>query len=242
MNLGFLRSLAVYHNPVSLGRWRRFYRGLLAPGDLVFDIGAHVGNRARAMRRAGARVVAIEPQAPFSGFLRRTLPRDITVLEVAVGRESGEMTLAISSRHPTVSTLSRDFVGAGKTAAGFEHVVWDRNQTVQVVTLDDLIARFGAPRYVKIDVEGAEDAVLAGLSHPVPLISVEYLPAMPALAHGLVDRLAQQGNDRFNLVVGETGAFLWPDWRDGASVKAWLDTQALDAQSGDLFAMRRERC
>ncbi|MGB0498429.1 MAG: FkbM family methyltransferase, partial [Rubricella sp.] len=229
-------SLLIYHDPRALRRWRRFHRTILSPGDLVFDVGAHVGTRARAMRAAGARVVAIEPQQPFAAFLRRTLPRDITLLETAVGAAEADAVMAVSTRHPTVSSLSADFVAGGRTAAGFEHVRWDRVQPVRVTTLDALIARFGPPAYIKIDVEGAELAVLEGLSRRVPLISVEYLPAFPHLAHRLVERLAAAGLERFNIVAGETGGFLWEDWRDAATVKAWLGTLPLDATSGDLFA------
>lgn len=235
---GLLRSLAIYHNPLSQLRWRRFYGQVLTQGELCFDIGAHVGTRARAMRGAGARVVALEPQWPFSAYLQRTLPRDITVLPAAAGRESTQGTLAVSSRHPTVSTLKRDFVEAGKTADGFEHVDWDDAQTVSIVTLDDLIECFGPPAYVKIDVEGSEEDVLAGLSHPVDLISVEYLPALPMLALTLVDLLTSMGNDQFNIVRGESGRFLWPDWQDKDATMAWLDLQDPSAVSGDIFARR----
>ena len=38
------------------------YARLLRPGDLAFDIGAHVGDRIASFRRLGARVVALEPQ------------------------------------------------------------------------------------------------------------------------------------------------------------------------------------
>jgi len=234
--LGFLRSLVIYHNPVTLRAWRRFYGDLLDPQDLVFDVGAHIGNRSRAMRSAGARVVAIEPQQPFAGFLRRTLPQDIALIEAAVGRDEVEVEMAVSSRHPTVSSLHTDFVSKAADAPGFGHVRWDATQRVRMVTLDGLIARFGLPRYVKIDVEGYEIEVLAGLSQAVPILSVEFLPGFPHLTHGVIDRLAELGDYRFNPVQGETGGFLWRDWRDGAAVKAWLGTLSADASSGDLFA------
>jgi len=234
--LGFLRSLTIYTNPSMMRVWRRFYAELLDPQDLVFDVGAHIGNRSRAMRAAGARVVAIEPQQPFAGFLRRTLPRDITLVEAAAGGSETEAEMAVSSRHPTVSSLRTDFVSGAARAPGFEHVRWDATQRVRMVTLDGLIARFGLPRYVKIDVEGFEIEVLAGLSHPVPILSVEFLPGFPHLTHAVIDRLAELGDYRFNPVQGETGGFLWPDWRDGAAVKAWLGTLPADASSGDLFA------
>jgi FkbM family methyltransferase len=234
--LGFLRSLVIYHNPVTYATWRRFYQQMLSPGDLVIDVGAHVGTRSRAMRAAGARVLALEPQQPFAGFLRRTLPRDITLIEAAAGGAEAQAQMAVSSRHPTVSSLKSDFVGGAAHAPGFDHVEWDRSQTVQMVTLDGLIAQHGHPAYIKIDVEGFEIEVLSGLSHAVPLLSVEYLPAFPDLTHAVIDRLEALGPYRFNPVQGETGAFLWPDWRDGAAAKAWLDTLPRNAGSGDLFA------
>lgn len=190
------------------------------------------------MRRAGARVVAVEPQDPFTTFLKRTLPRDITVLDVALGGTCTQQTLSISTAHPTVSSLSQDFVGSAKSAPGFEHVTWDRSQLVKVLTADTLIKRYGHPKYIKIDVEGGEADVLEGLSQPIPLISVEYLPAMPALAVDLVDQLAAIGNDRFNIVRGESARFLWPDWRDATATKEWLHNQEVSAVSGDLFAKR----
>ena len=236
---GFLRSLAIYANPAVYRRWRRFYATILRPGDLAFDIGAHVGTRARAMRAAGARVVAVEPQRPFSTFLRHTLPSSIEVVEAGISSNNGEATLAISSRHPTVSTLSRTFVDEGRVAHGFQHVRWDGAQTVPLLTLDAMIARFGAPEHIKIDVEGAEMEVLKGLTVPVNLLSVEYLPAMPHLALELVDELRRRGNTEFNLVSGETAAFLWDEWRDAIAVKAWLRELTPDARSGDLFARRK---
>ncbi|MEL6642718.1 MAG: FkbM family methyltransferase [Pseudomonadota bacterium] len=237
---GLARSLAIYYRPASMLRWRRFYKHLLAPGELVFDVGAHVGTRARAMRRAGARVVALEPQALFAQFLKRTMPADIIVLDLAVGRIRSDATLAVSSHHPTVSTLNTEFVSEAKSAAGFDHVKWDGAQRVAVVTLDDLIDRFGPPRYVKIDVEGSEADVLAGLSHPVPLISAEYLPAFPLLAVDLIEQLAAMGNDRFNVVQGESGRFLWPDWRKADVALEWLKSQCEADVSGDIFACRTE--
>jgi hypothetical protein len=39
----------------------RLYSRFVRPGDLVFDIGAHVGDRVASFRRLGAHVVAAEP-------------------------------------------------------------------------------------------------------------------------------------------------------------------------------------
>ena len=234
--LGLARSLLIYGNPLRTIPLRRFYRSLLSPGDLAFDVGAHVGNRTRAMRAAGARVIAVEPQAPFAGFLRQTLPRDVVLVDAALGERECQAEMAVSSLHPTVSSLQPDFAEAAISAPGFGHVRWDRRQTVRVTTLDRLIAAHGIPAYVKIDVEGFELAVLSGLSQPVPLLSVEYLPALPGRTEAVIDHLARLGPYRFNPVPGEASRFLWPDWRDAAATRDWLAGLSRGARSGDLYA------
>ena len=234
--LGLLRSLVIYHNPVRTVPLRRFYRELLHPGDLVFDVGAHVGTRARAMRAAGARVVALEPQAPFSTFLRLTLPRDIRLIAAAAGGADMVAEMAVSSLHPTVSSLKTGFAETAGAAPGFDHVRWDKVQKVQVTTLDRLIREEGLPRYIKIDVEGFELEVLSGLSQPVALISVEYLPGLPDLTLSVITRLEELGEYQFNPVSGESGRFLWQDWRDAAATRSWLRSLPQDSLSGDLYA------
>ena len=234
--LGLARSLIIYHNPAMMRGWRRFYGEILQPGNVVFDVGAHVGTRARAMRKAGATVVALEPQSLFASYLRLTLPRDIILLEAAVGATETVAEMAVSSRHPTVSSMQPSFVSGAAAAPGFDHVRWDRLQKVQMVTLDGLIARHGLPSYIKIDVEGFELAVLSGLSRPVPLISVEYLPGFADLTYAVLDRIEELGSYRFNPVVGEKAAFLWPEWRNGAAMREWLAGLPADAPSGDIFA------
>ena len=233
---GFLRSLLIYNNPKIVRPMQRFYRELLRDGDLAFDIGADDGMRARATRAAGARVVALEPQAPFAGYLRVTLPRDIRFLEVAAGPTETVAKMAVSRRHPTVSSLRSGFAEEAGVKPGFEHVRWDIEQHVVVTMLDKLIAEEGVPRYIKIDVEGFELDVLAGLSQPVELISVEYLPGLPHLSNAVIDRLLELGAYRFNSVVGESSAFLWQDWHDGDATKDWLRGLPANASSGDLYA------
>ncbi len=235
---GLLRSLALYYGvPGRNRRLRAFYADLVLPGDLVFDIGAHVGNRARALHAVGATVVAVEPQPLFAAFLRRTLPRErIILVEQAVGAHEGEAALLISRRHPTVSTADRRFPHTVGTTAGFDKVRWDCSVTVPMTTLDRLVAAYGRPAFVKIDVEGLEADIIGALSAPVPLLAFEYLPAAPEITAACLDRLESLGAYRLNAVVGEEHRFVWPDWVEPGEAAARLRALCRSGRSGDLYA------
>lgn len=234
---GVARSLVIYRaRPWRMAALARFYRTIVGPGDLAFDIGAHAGNRTRALIRAGARVVALEPQAAFHAFLARDLPGGATLVRAAAGARPGEARLAVSRLHPTLASLAPGFAARMAGAAGFEHVTWDAAETVRVTTLDALIEAHGAPRFVKIDVEGFEAEVLRGLSRPVPWIAFEHLPAAPDVAAACIDRLAALGPYRFNLVAGERLAFLLERWTDADGLRAALAARAPDGGSGDVYA------
>jgi FkbM family methyltransferase len=234
---GLARSLVIYRaRPWKIARLARFYRGFIRPGDLAFDIGAHVGNRTRALLRAGARVVALEPQRLFHAFLSRDLPSSATLLPLAAGRTPGRATLAVSRLHPTVSSLATGFAERMQAAPGFERVAWDAAEIVEVTTLDRLIAEHGLPRFVKIDVEGAEAEVVAGLSQPVAWVAFESLPAGPEATAACLDRLAELGRYRFNLVEGERADFALDRWLDRAAIAAALAARPPRARSADVYA------
>ncbi len=234
---GLARSIAIYYGqPWRTAALGRFYAALVGPGDLVFDIGAHVGNRSRVLARLGARVVALEPQPLFAGFLARTLPASVTLRREAVAAAPGRMMLRVSSRHPTVTTLSADWIGTVSPTPGFAGVSWDGEVEVEVTTLDRMIAEHGHPRFVKIDVEGMEAEILAGLSEAPPVVAVEYLPAALDVARASIDRLEALGDYRFNRVVGENHRFA-DEWMDAAATSARLGEVTADGRSGDLYAV-----
>ena len=237
--LGIARSLGLYYGvPFRMSRMRDLYTGLVPPGGLCFDIGAHVGNRLRCFRSMGARVIALEPQPDFAGILRLLYGRDpgVTILEAAVGAEAGEATLLASVRTPTVTSLNPQWVAQVGNTLGFEHVDWAPGPRVRVVTLDSLVDRHGLPDFVKIDVEGHESAVLAGLSPRLPALSFEYLAAARDLAIACIDRLGMLGDYRYNWSPGESSRFESADWVPPPAARAWLARLAPDAGSGDLYA------
>jgi hypothetical protein len=84
---GVIRSLRIYYGDRRRrGALDRHYAGFAGAGDLVFDIGGHVGDRVASFRRLGARVVAVEPQPALAATLRLFYGRNPAVtIEQPVG-------------------------------------------------------------------------------------------------------------------------------------------------------------
>lgn len=237
--LGLWRSLLMYYGiPGRQSRMQRCYGQFIRPGDLCFEIGAHVGNRLMAWSALGASVVAVEPQPLLMQTLQRRYGQDarITLVEEAIGAEPGEATLFISTLTPTVTTMSRDWISQVQQDPSFQKVRWDREVTVPVTTLDTLIEAHGEPRFCKIDVEGFDLAVLQGLSRPLAALSFEYIPASIDIALACITRLEALGDYEYNLAAGETHRLRFDRWLTPEQI-----TQSLVATregSGDVYARR----
>ncbi|MGE3077140.1 MAG: FkbM family methyltransferase [Dehalococcoidia bacterium] len=143
---------------------------LLGPGDVFYDIGANVGFfslvASRIVGPAGA-VYAFEPLPEIAGAFEENLRlnnvSNVRVLRLAVSDRDGTARIQTTA-HPGGATLE----GYG-TPGDTTGVI-----TVETRTIDTLVQELGLrrPSVVKIDVEGAEAAVLRGMpallsDHPV---------------------------------------------------------------------------
>jgi FkbM family methyltransferase len=240
---GIVRSLWMYYGDVpQLRRMQAFYSQLIRPGDLAFDVGAHVGSRTLPWLRLGARVIAIEP-VPQSMFVMRCLygrhPR-VRLVAAAVGSARGVLPMLVCEREPTVSTLSSDWAERmTHERDAFGRTRWGRSVLVPVTTLDDLIATFGMPAFCKIDVEGYDRPVLDGLSQSVPALSFEYVPPAVDLALDCVNRLQQLADYEFNWSSGESMQMEWPRWVDARTLSAHLEAYPRQGNPGDVYARVR---
>jgi FkbM family methyltransferase len=236
---GILRSLRSYYG----GRARkaamqRLYADFVHKGDLVFDIGAHVGDRVRAFRRLGARVIAVEPQPALAKTLRLLYGRDPMVIieQGAVGGHPGSVELNINMANPTVSTASDEFIAAAAHASDWEGQRWNKRIAVRMTTLDELIAAHGTPAFIKIDVEGFEAEALAGLSRPPPALSFEFTLIQRRIGQVCIRRCCELGYSWFNAALGESQKFEHAEWIEVDAIARWLDALPMEANSGDIYA------
>lgn len=206
--------------------WRRqaarFYRPLIPPRSLVFDVGANVGNYSRVFRDLGASVVAVEPQPDLARRIRRF--RGISVEQVALGAKPARANLRLAQAH-TIASLSVEWIAAVRSSGRFAEYDWADAVEVQVSTLDALIEHYGEPAFLKIDVEGYEADVLSGLSRPLALIAFEHTPEFAGNTERCLEKLAVLGEYEYAFGAGRRLA-----------LSPWCRGRLLPDEVGDLYA------
>ena len=195
-----------------IGKRKLFYSLFAGKGDLVFDIGANYGNRIEPLLRNGCKVVAAEPQPDCVAYLRKKYKDKVTIENVGIGASKGILDFHISS-WSILSTFSDDFIKKTRESGRFSKSSWDKTIKVNLITLDDLISKYGTPKFIKVDVEGYEEQVFKGLNKKVNYISFEY--TLPEFSDNL-DRILVKLNSispiEINYSVGESMQFDLKKW------------------------------
>lgn len=157
-DMGMARAFLLFR-----GRWEetetKLFRSIVRPGMTVVDIGANVGYYTLlAAKLAGpaGRVYAFEPGPENFRLLRRNVAengyRNVTLVPQAVSSRSGTASLTLDRSSSGGHSLSQ-FRGAADSV------------TVETTSLDDFFAAREAPAIdvIKMDAEGAEYGILAGM-------------------------------------------------------------------------------
>lgn len=205
-----------------------FFRSFVPRGALCFDIGANKGNKSEALLKAGAQVVAFEPNLLLLPELLARFHdvRGWTLMPTAVGNTAG-ISLFFAREIDGLSSLDPKGVQEwqGNLARTF---------SVPVITLDSAIYTFGVPYYCKIDVEGWETHVLSGLTEPIPVISFEFHLTDRNLVstRDCLRRIATLGPYEVNITPAELNSFLFERWMDLGEFTTWFP--------GDLSQVLRD--
>jgi FkbM family methyltransferase len=216
-----------------------FYSKFLSPGDLVFDVGANIGNRVESFLNIRCRVVAVEPQTSCVSTLRQKFGNRISIEQVGLGSTEGEMEMYIADES-TISTLSTDFIERTKTQK-FKHNKWEKKEKIRITTMDMLIKKHGMPAFCKIDVEGYESEVLRGLSAPIDKLSFEFnVPEMNDNLFRCLELLnALSAGYKYNYSVGESMVYALDSWMDYAQFINHVKAPAFAANDfGDIYVFK----
>lgn len=197
------------------------FRRLLSPGMCVLDIGANIGFFSMLSAHLigpGGHVMAVEPNPRNVRLLEASRRQNgfanITVLQVAAGRDNGLLALNTSYSNGTTASLPPDV--AAVLAA----------ETVPSIRLDALLQEARRLELIKIDVEGAEYPALQGCEATIrahrPTIISEFSP-------GLMPGIAGIDGPGYLSWLVELGYSLSVICPDGALLSAGADINAVMA-------------
>lgn len=177
-----------------------YQRALGGSLRLVFDVGANIGDKAWTFRQLGAKVVCIEPDESCFTILQTRYAKDpgVALENVALGERMGQATFFVEeegSYYNTLSVKQKGWLLSTHRPTGLREI------SVPLITLDSLVAKYGIPDYLKIDVEGYECAVFQGLSYTIPIISFEAnLPYFRDETFQILDRFKDNKSIQYNLM------------------------------------------
>lgn len=175
-------------------------RSMTRPGEVVYDVGANIGLYTRLMATLGAgEIVAFEPVAANRALYRRNvalgrIAERVRCLPLALSDRNEEGTFQLDDMQSTSGTLDR--VTGGAASEGRRNLgLAPKTEWVVCRTLDSLVAagEVPPPDLMKVDVEGAEEMVLAGGLHvlethrPRLLVELHGAPVARAVAKRLLD-------------------------------------------------------
>jgi hypothetical protein len=122
-----------------------------------------------------------------------------------VGRGNGIAQLHVFEAADCYNTFSPKWAERLATASDRPRKIATSVLEVPVTTIDQLIQEHGHPDYIKIDVEGYELEVVAGLSRNIQLVSIECnLPEFAEETLEAISILSMRGRDaRFNFCTTE---------------------------------------
>lgn len=193
--------------------------------DLVVDVGANVGFFALLASRAGVDTLAIEPSSLNLRHLYENLrlakgPGSVEVLPVAISDAIGVT----------------DLLGSGQGASlqpGWGGIAANYRTPVPTTTLDSVLAGRTGRLLIKVDVEGSENAVLAGASAtldrtPRPTWLIEH---GPEVREGYEEFFELLWTRDYRVMALPEAAGKPPYWVDPAMVGAW----ALQEEAPELM-------
>lgn len=206
--------------------------------SLVFDVGLNIGKKSEIFLSQGARVIGFEPQKPAFETAVKILSKykNFHAENVGLSYEEGEKNIYISSAN-TLSSMSEQFISITQKNR-FKNYTWNSTpKKIQVSTLDNMIKKYGIPKYIKIDTEGYEYEVLRGLSQKIEYISIEFTPELYINTDKCLNYLYHLSNQQcfFNYINQENQNYYFSKWLNIYDIKKYLMSINNLYEFGDIY-------
>ena len=216
---------------------------MLSKGDLVFDVGANIGEYCEIFVELGARVVAIEPNPALAAKLRQLRPFSrIFVEEAAVGASEGAADLYLSN-HDALSSLSTEWISMANQTPRLAAVGWKSTVQVRVTTLDALAKVYGRPKFIKVDVEGFEKEALAGLTVAPSILSFEFISEFSKKIDECLQQKCFDGSFEFNIAWERSTKLSLETWVSKTDILSIVSKPDFARREtyGDIYARPKAR-
>jgi len=175
----------------------RLLRHLIDAGTTAIDAGASIGIFSTEMARHAAKVLAFEANPEVAAFTRAVAPRNVEVINVALSSEAGHATLRMPTNRKGHGVTELATIGRREQEPTDVIAI-----EVETRRLDDF--KVENCSFIKIDVEGHEEAVLQGaaalIARERPTLMIELIESFnPGSVLRLSERFARQSYDCYFL-------------------------------------------
>lgn len=190
---------------------------------MFFDIGANVGNWAKANMHKCEKIIAIEASPiTFNKLVDNCKDTNITLLNYAVSNNNGEDITFYHANCDVLSTMNKEWL----TSENSRFCNQEYTQiTCKTITLDNLIKTYGLPELIKIDVEGGEYQCISSLTQKVRMLCFEWASELNEITFNCIDYLSTLGFTKFYMQNGDDYRFMpsSSDYYDIDTVKSKLN-------------------
>ena len=174
-----------------------------APGTMIFDVGAHRGEDTDYYLKKGFRVVAVEANPALCLELSHRFDAQIrsgqlTLVNCAIAETAGLIDFYVNQKHSTWGTAIPKWARRNEKMGAGSDVV-----RVRAEKFASILAQYGTPYYLKIDIEGADllcIKALQGLSVLPRFVSLESSKESWAELLQEFELLTSLGYSRFKVI------------------------------------------
>jgi|GEM_PF-6654765 len=200
---------------------------------LIFDVGYNRGDFTSKCFEKFPECKSIGVEAnPNLAYAAEDTP-NVTVLNRLAAREGDDdLEFFIEPDQDGISTASKKFMENSRFSKGSDNLAphsaeWIPPIMIETITIDEMVEEYGKPDLIKVDVEGYELEVLAGLSHKINRLCFEWHEEFLDEFVLCLEELERIGYKEYGII----GYFVEPDKIEGMTYSPQGDPYMVEPES-----------